>query len=316
MNSTGTAIVIPCYNAAAVVERAVASAFGQTHRPIEVVCVDDGSTDATRDVLARLQTQYAHLHVLHQPNGGAPRARNAGLAQAKGAYVQFLDADDELLPDKIARQVAIAEAEAADFVAGSCRMLNLDGSQSIHCIKTGDPWGLLPRVQLGITSANLFRREQVLAVGGWDEGLKSSQEYDLMFRLLKNGAVVAFDEEPNTLVHKQQGSITQTNQHANSRRRAAHLVQIRDHLRDTGAPVTTIDVAEQSLFDEIRHLAKYDMAEAVQLFHEQLPTVFQPQISGATTASYLRIYRLLGFRRTEQVRAWARKLRKDPIARS
>ena len=302
-------VIIPCYNAAAVVERAVASVFAQTQRPLEVICVDDGSTDGTRQVLAGLQQQHPALQVIHQSNGGAPRARNVGLAAATGQYVQFLDADDELLPDKIERQVVIAGAHAADMVVGSCRILNLDGTSTVHAAASGNPWQLLPRVQLGITSSNLFRRAQVLSVGGWDEGLKSSQEYDLMFRLLKNGATVAFDEAPGTLVHRQQGSITQTNQHANSRRRVAHLVQIRDYLRDNSAPSATVDVAEGALFDEIRHLAKYDLAEAVGLFHEQITEGFQPQPSGATTASYLRAYRLLGFRRTEGLRAWVRRLR-------
>ncbi len=100
MSEAFVSVIIPCYNAAAVV-----SAFAQSHRPLEVICVDDGSTDATPDVLARLQEQYPTLRVIRQANGGALRARNTGMATATGTYVQFLDADGEIVPDKIARQV-------------------------------------------------------------------------------------------------------------------------------------------------------------------------------------------------------------------
>ncbi len=180
------------------VERAVASAFAQTHRPLEVLCVDDGSTDETRDVLARLQTQYPDLHVIEQENGGAPRARNTGLAAATGEYIQFLDADDALLPGKLERQVALAEQERADIVVGSYTRYFVDGRQTERIARPENPWEALVWTRLGITSANLFRTPRsVQAVEGWTPGLKSHQEYDLFCTgCFSSGASVAFDPVP------------------------------------------------------------------------------------------------------------------------
>src|SRR5690606_32136288 len=92
-------VVVPCYNVEGFVRRAVESAAAQTHRPLEIICVDDGSTDGTLGVLRELEAEHPGLvRVLAGPNGGAPAARNRGLKEARGEYVQFLDADDELAP--------------------------------------------------------------------------------------------------------------------------------------------------------------------------------------------------------------------------
>ena len=302
-------VIIPCYNSAGTVERAVASAFAQTYRPLEVICVDDGSTDATPNVLARLNAQYPDLVVIRQENGGAPVARNRGLIEAKGHYVQFLDADDELLPDKIDRQVAIAEKQQADMVVGSFRIRALDGGDVIREIERADPWQLLPRVRLGVTSANLFRREKVSAVGGWDEQLKSSQEYDLMFRLLKANACVAFDRTSATIMHRQQGSISDTNVRKNCLRRVEHLLEVRAYLSERPEHVDGLAVTNGALFEEIRHLANHDLSAALEAFRSYFPQGYQPTVSASTTESYVRLYRLLGFGYTERLRHWVHRLR-------
>ena len=99
---TGTlptiSVVIPCYNQARYLADAIRSVREQTHQPIECIVVDDGSTDRTSEVAAELGAR-----VLHQPNGGVSAARNAGLSAARGELVVFLDADDVLLRDALAR---------------------------------------------------------------------------------------------------------------------------------------------------------------------------------------------------------------------
>ena len=99
-------LVIATFNHARVLAEAIDSALSQTLDPVEVVVVDDGSTDDTPTVLARYA---ARIRVLRQPNRGLAAARNAGLAATRGSYVAFLDADDVLAPTKLAEQVAVLE---------------------------------------------------------------------------------------------------------------------------------------------------------------------------------------------------------------
>ena len=91
-------VIVPAYNVEAYVEQAVRSILGQTMGDLELIVVDDGSTDATGEILNELAAGDARMRVLHVPNGGAPAARNRALELARGRYVAFADADDECAP--------------------------------------------------------------------------------------------------------------------------------------------------------------------------------------------------------------------------
>lgn len=112
-------IIIPTYNHATGIERALASIAEQGDSEAEVVVVDDGSTDDTAQRLARLRQDYASpLIVLHQPNRGPSAARNAGVRVATGDYLYFLDADDRLLPGALALFRSAIARNKADFLFG------------------------------------------------------------------------------------------------------------------------------------------------------------------------------------------------------
>jgi len=102
-------VIIPTYNCGAFVREAVESVLGQSHRDLEVVVVDDGSTDDTPVVLARIEDP--RVTVIRSPHRGLSAARNEGLDRARGEYIAFLDADDRWLPSKLDRQVALMDAE-------------------------------------------------------------------------------------------------------------------------------------------------------------------------------------------------------------
>ena len=114
-------VVIPCYRCARTVERAVASVAGQTARPLEVILVDDGNTDETRNVLLALRDRHAPgwiKLVLLAKNVGAASARNAGWEQASGRFVAFLDADDSWHPRKIELQYQFMVSQPDVAVSG------------------------------------------------------------------------------------------------------------------------------------------------------------------------------------------------------
>ena len=113
--------VIPTRNRSELVERAVRSALAQTHSAMEVVVVIDGPDSQTEAVLAAIEDPRLYVIKLGQSVGGA-EARNAGVHAAKGEWIAFLDDDDEWLPEKIEKQLAVAAASSVPFPVVSCRM--------------------------------------------------------------------------------------------------------------------------------------------------------------------------------------------------
>lgn len=112
-------ILIPAYNAAPFLSRSVASALGQTYDNIEVVIVDDGSTDETPAIADRLAEQDTRIKVVHQENRGLAEARRSGINAATADYIVHLDADDELLPDAVAFLYGKMVEHQLDMVFGS-----------------------------------------------------------------------------------------------------------------------------------------------------------------------------------------------------
>lgn len=121
-------VIIPAYNAEKTIHRAVRSVLAQTYPNVELVVVDDGSTDGTGDLLDSLAATESRIHVVHQENGGVCAARNTGLNGAKGERICFLDADDELTEKALQTLFETMEATGSDIVAGCCERVRPDGS--------------------------------------------------------------------------------------------------------------------------------------------------------------------------------------------
>ena len=113
---TRISVVMPCYNAAPFVREAVECVMGQTRGDVELIVVDDGSTDASRDLLHTLAAAHApRMQVLHQDRKGPYPARNLGLRHAGGSLIAFLDADDYLSPDCLEKLAAALDETDADI---------------------------------------------------------------------------------------------------------------------------------------------------------------------------------------------------------
>lgn len=200
-------IVIPTYNCSRLLPEAVASCLVQTYINIEILIVDDGSTDNTREmVTARLREEWWGKVQYHwQQNSGGCSARNAGMRLARGDYVQFLDSDDLLRPEKISHQIAAIQAanDSVDCCACYGRLGSLDsgwdGAKRIgeacpdaatfirrQCERT---------VHIMHTEAPLWRREFLCKAADWNEALTASQEWEFYVRLLTKSPRLAYVPE-------------------------------------------------------------------------------------------------------------------------
>ena len=202
-------IIIPCYNASATIVEAVESALAQTVRKCEVVVVDDGSTD---DSFAQLRRYADRIVLLRQANRGACAARNLGLARSRGRWIQFLDADDQLHPQKVERQIAHAQ-QLSGNTSSICLGEEESGEGFLHeqyQRRLAPARDLVDFVLHGVlaTPAPLHRRASLVAVRGFDESLPCAQEYDLHLRLMCAGWHFEQLAETLFIVRRQIGSVS------------------------------------------------------------------------------------------------------------
>ena len=185
-------IIIPCYNGSRYLPQLTASL-----KPIlaaypgryEIIFVDDGSQDNSAELMRELLPEAI---IIRQPNRGLSAARNAGIAHAQGEFLQLLDADDTIEPNKLEIQAAAAQAESADVVYSDWRLLTVNGAnistetfapahapnEMIEALLTD--WYVPP-------VGYLFRRSTYLEIGGCDENIKVWEDFDLFLRLALAG---------------------------------------------------------------------------------------------------------------------------------
>jgi glycosyltransferase involved in cell wall biosynthesis len=299
-------IVIPCHNVQEHLPKALDSALAQDHPDTEIVCVDDGSTDGTARVLQDFAAQRTgRVRIVTQANRGASAARNVGAAATTGEYLQFLDADDVIMPRKISAQVALAGSAASPaLIVGDFEQVMPNGLLLPALALYDQPWMALIQTRMGTTSANLWKRDALNAVGGWNEQLGSSQDYELMFRLLKHGADVAWDPHIRTHVLKRvSGSISQTAVQDNWDRYIALRHAMKEHLQTTDRKryAGEIETLRQYIFMALRIVAADDLPKALDVYKRSIGRGFRPQVGRAITERYAALHNLLGFATTERL---------------
>jgi len=200
VNGGVVSVVIPTYNRERFLPDALDSIWAQTHRPIELIVVDDGSTDGTPRVVEQWRQEHGRdsdfrLRYLRQENRGAPAARNHGLTESQGEYVKFLDSDDILTPDALARQIAAVQELAADpnfIVFGDIGFMDEKGAERAVCKFPAPPerGSQVPYLlnNVVVTACPLYPRELLTRLGGFDESLPRGQEVELNLRLALGGA--------------------------------------------------------------------------------------------------------------------------------
>jgi len=191
-------IIIPAHNVAAFIGDAICSALAQSYPRIEVIVVDDGSTDYTPEVVRRFGRE---VRLIRQENAGPSAARNAGLAAARGTHVAFLDGDDAFDPTRIEVLLdALRDASpAAAFATTDARLW--DGTRFLRrfAISTPVPGERDLSTFLDETWCYigiLARRDTLLAAGGFRQELRHCEDYDLWLRLLAGGKTYAYVPRP------------------------------------------------------------------------------------------------------------------------
>ncbi len=199
MSAPLVSIIVPAYNAAPWINAALASALAQTHQPCEIIVVDDGSTD---DTLARARAyERPDVIVVTQPNRGAAAARNHGLRLAHGAFIQFLDADDLLAPDKIERQLGILANATGCIASGEWSRFHADPAEATF--KPEPNWRDFPdpvdflhlHFQEGWMmqpAAWLCPRAVIDRAGPWDESLSLNDDGEYFCRVMLASAGIRF----------------------------------------------------------------------------------------------------------------------------
>ncbi len=180
-------IIIPVFNRPKALQEAVASAQQQTYGETEILIIDDGSTDDTPTVAAELAARAGNIRVLLQKNGGPGSARECGRLSAHGEFLQYLDSDDLLLPDKLATQVArMRQHPEAVLTYGTTR--HVLGGRTLECtwkpngVKIDTIFPATLNARYWETSAPLYRAEMVRSAGGWSD-LRAEEDWEYDCRI-------------------------------------------------------------------------------------------------------------------------------------
>lgn len=197
-------VVIPLYNKADCIHRAIGSVLAQTHRDFTLIVVDDGSTDGSGDIVHQISDP--RIRAITQENSGVSAARNRGVAEAAADWVAFLDGDDEWCPTFLERTIVFAE-QHPDVVAVITNFIK-EATGQCH-VPPGVKEGVLPdffatALEVGTCPASsssiLVRREVLMAVGGFPVGVSYGEDIDTWNRLACEHAI-GFVAEPLAVTH-------------------------------------------------------------------------------------------------------------------
>ena len=215
MSEPKVSVVIPTYNRINYLARAIESALRQTYSNIEIVVVDDGSTDKTEELLKKYVGRIVYIY---QPNQGAASARNKGIDAAKGEFIAFLDSDDYFYPDNVEKKIdRLFGDQNCGWIHSNWQYVSPDGGilengahkfrHNNKCVEGEIFPELLKSRNFIATDSVVISKEILTQTGGFDDSIPSQEEYDLWLRLaIKNE--VRYISEPLLYVTRQSGSLS------------------------------------------------------------------------------------------------------------
>ena len=185
-------VVLPSYNRAHILPRAIESILGQTYKDIELIIVDDGSSDNTAEVVGRFSD--SRIVYVRQENAGACAARNNGIAHARGDYIAFQDSDDIWHQDKLEKQLATLQNTGADVVF--CQMNRMVGGEKVGLVSDYFHEGFLPKdeVPMSIGTQTLVGKSEVFKQERFDSEMPRFQEFEMLVRAQKSFSIYCMEE--------------------------------------------------------------------------------------------------------------------------
>ncbi|MEI6079455.1 MAG: glycosyltransferase family A protein [bacterium] len=196
-------VIIPTYNRAALLARAVQSVLSQTYKDLELIIVDDGSIDNTKELVQELVASDQRIKYFYIPNSGVSKARNLGIQKSKGELIAFLDSDDEWLPQKLQKQVQLYLNEPYHLCHSD--EIWVKNGKKMNQMKKHEKSGgdifikCLPLCCIS-PSASILTRKLLDEVGLFDDELEVCEDYDLWLRVTARYPV-SFIEEPLIIKH-------------------------------------------------------------------------------------------------------------------
>jgi glycosyltransferase involved in cell wall biosynthesis len=287
-------VIIPAYNAAFFIGRAVKSILDQSWENIEVILVDDGSSDHTADVIRSFPDQ--RLVYSYQRNAGQGPARNKGLAQARGQYITFLDADDRYLPGKIEKQVGFLEAHS-DYALCYCNALHFyTGSRDRLFRKqvSGRSGNILPELlESSFINPNtvMVRRKVFDKVRGFNETRYYPEDWDLWLRIALAGYQFGYLDEDLVVVEiRPDGNTTMDIQATLKANAIAMFKRYFPHPITVGGQVYSAEKTIRNLKFKlaIAHLVNGHRREFLRVFLEAFPLKPAGYLVGGALASFPR----------------------------
>lgn len=301
-------MVIPMHNSALWVGGALDSLLEQGPCLGQVICVDNNSTDNSSDVVQTWGQAHpdVRLKLIEERTPGACAARNAGLREVNTTWVQFLDSDDLLGPQKMASQMALGQDR--DMVYGHFMFSREDRAWPSWAM-SADPLAGLAHGRTGQTTSNLFRTESVRAAGGWDESLSSAQEYDLMFRMFKAGGRFTMSEDHLTTVRLfPEGRISTSNEAKLRLNSFALRMKMWAHVQSapdvTGAQKQRV---LNALFNTTRWLDPFDGTRAAEGYRALSEAGYSPTPDVQIPSWFVLASRVLGVQRAAKWRRVAQQ---------
>lgn len=219
MNTPFVSIIIPLYNAENFISDTIHSALNQTYKNIEIIVVDDHSTDKSYQLVSELKNE--RIMLVRNPQKGACAARNYGFKLSKGAFVQYLDADDLISPNKIEEQVKLLQQQQQLNALASCgwgrfkdkadniaiKVQTINKNYATPYMWLVDAW--LNR-EMGLVSNWLTPRELIKKAGPWNEELLINQDGEFFCRIILNAKKILYSEKAFTYYRLNPQSITQS----------------------------------------------------------------------------------------------------------